>query len=96
MPEQAGNRLDVRPIVEDIHGERMTGSMPAYVLVYPCSFHPTLDGFAATFIRRQVEDESVFVTVCRRFSYKRKKPVIKRNDHTATGGMTFGLVLLKF
>jgi hypothetical protein len=21
MPEQAGNRLDVRPIVEDIHGE---------------------------------------------------------------------------
>lgn len=74
----------------------MVRAMPAYVLIYPGSFHPTLDGFAATFIRRQVEDESVFVTVCRRFSHKRKKTVIKRNDHTATGGMTFGLVLLKF
>ena len=74
----------------------MSCAMPAYVLIYPGSFHPTLDGFAATFIRRQVEDESVFVTVCRRFSHKRKKPVIERNDHTATGEMTFGLVLLKF
>ena len=58
----------------------MSCDMPAYVLIYPGSFHPTFDGFAATFIRRQVEDESVFVTVCRRFSHKRKKTVIERND----------------
>ena len=27
MPEQAGNRLDVCPIVEDIRGERVAGAM---------------------------------------------------------------------
>ncbi len=74
----------------------MSCNVPADVLVYSGSFHPTLDGFTATFIRRQVENESVFVAVCRRLSHKRKKTAIEWNDHTATGRMTFGFVLLKF
>ena len=59
--------------------------MPADVLVYPGSFHPTLDRLAATFIRRQVENESILVAVFRWLSNKRKNPVIERNDHPAVG-----------
>ena len=73
----------------------MSSLMPAYVLIYPGSFHPTLDGFAATFIRGKIKNKDILITVCWWFSHKRKKPVIKRDDNTTIGGMSFSFGLFK-
>ena len=37
-----GYGFDICPIVQNVHGKRMPGTMPAYMFVYPGSLYPTL------------------------------------------------------
>ena len=41
MAEEAGNGLDVSPVVEDVHGEAVVGAMPADVFFNTGTFHPS-------------------------------------------------------
>ena len=44
----------------------MSCDMPAYMLVYSGSFYPTLNRFAAAFVCRQIEYQTILV--CRSFA----------------------------
>ena len=37
-PKRTGYGLDICPIVQNVHGKRMPGTMPAYMFVYSGSF----------------------------------------------------------
>ena len=72
-----------------------TETVESDVLVDACAFDPTLDGFGAHFISREVEDEAVFILTFARLADECEDAVGKRDDDAAVGGMTFGFILLE-
>jgi len=72
MSQQAGDCFDICAVIQDIDGKRMSGAMPADMLVYSGSFHPTPYRLATTFVRRQNEYGNIQIAIFRRITYQRQ------------------------
>ena len=85
MPQKACNRLNVRSVVQDIHGKRMPGTMPRNMLFDSSPLYPSFNGLAAHFITRQRENQAVFALLIGWLPYQLQKPIVERDNNAAVG-----------
>ena len=87
MPQQARNGLDVRPVAQDVGGERMSGAMPRYMLVNARALCPVAQRLQAHRMARKREDQIVSPP----FADEAQQTVVEGDGHAARAAVPLGL-----